>query len=141
MDLFSARMTRFTRFNLRDGLQGQPAHSPGQHPGVFAWSGIRPDGATALQLKRAFALTGRSFVPSLFPGRCPGLLARCPDGALSSFIPLGRYATQHECFSGFCFEISKSAAYVVVNGKWIVVCHLRLFSLLEAAFMSAICGF
>ena len=108
---------------LRDGLQGQPAHSPGQHPGEFACSGIRPDGATALQLDRAFAPIGRSFVSSLFPGRCPGLLAHCPFGAFM----------QNNSHLFFCINISKSAAYIVGNGKWIVVCHLRLFSSSEAA--------
>ena len=53
-------------------------------------------------ISNAFAPAGRSFVSSLFPGRCPGLLACCPDGAflfsrsdygLSPYLhPLRRFA-------------------------------------------------
>ena len=68
---------------LRSGLKAQQAHSPGQRPGLISRRYCALKGQKRLYKR----LHANAFAPSLhfiaasYPGRCPGLCARCPCGA------------------------------------------------------------
>ena len=70
------------RMFLIDGLKGQQANSPGHRPEYGESVMLALQGQKHCFLLRLLPFQGVDYA-SLYPGRCPGLVAYCPFGALS----------------------------------------------------------